>query len=177
MSAVEQVLRQPTKSSTLLKVPLVTNRIYDLTAQETIYAYEYRARAKRLRKFREQAKVEWILAHLAAEPQIVDFWEAQSRSEIARRSHHQNVTTVLRSCVSTCLRASSRQIAVDIGKWCSSLAISRFRWRISWRTVLTRHTHSVHCQHPVWAGMRVEEDKQSERSSSTHVFMNKVARF
>ena len=57
----------------------VANLTRERADQEAAFAYESSTRAERLYEFRELAKAEWVLA----EPKIVDFWEAQSRSKIA----------------------------------------------------------------------------------------------
>lgn len=70
-------------------------------------------RAERLYEFRKHAKAEWVLA----EPKIVDFWEAQSRTKIARQpKRRDDVIEAVR------VNPSKRfqQIAADIGNCCSS---------------------------------------------------------
>ena len=60
----------------------VGNLTRERSDQEAVFAYESSTQAERLYEFRELAKAEWVLA----EPKIVDFfWEAQSRSKIARQ--------------------------------------------------------------------------------------------
>jgi hypothetical protein len=56
----------------------VANLTCERADQEAIFAYESSSRAEQLYEFRGLAKAEWVLA----EPKIVDFWEAQSRSKI-----------------------------------------------------------------------------------------------
>ena len=59
----------------------VANLTRERSDQEAVFAYESSTQAERLYEFRELAKAEWVLA----EPKSVDFWEAQSRSKIARQ--------------------------------------------------------------------------------------------
>jgi hypothetical protein len=59
----------------------VANLTHERADQEAVFAYESSTRAERPYEFRKLAKAEWVLA----EPKIVDFWEAQLRSKIARQ--------------------------------------------------------------------------------------------
>jgi hypothetical protein len=110
---------EATKVHYSAKALFVANRIHERTAKEAVYAYESVTRAKHLHEFREEAKGEWVVA----EPNIVHFWEAQSRSKIAQQPQiRDNIIEAMRANPTK----SFEQITVDIGNWCSASTIQKW---------------------------------------------------
>jgi hypothetical protein len=95
------------------KCLFINNCICELNHQEVVYAYESNTGREQIHEFRELAKADWVLA----EPKVVDFWEAQSRSKIARQPQIcDNIIEAMRANPSK----SFEKIAEDIGNWCTS---------------------------------------------------------
>jgi hypothetical protein len=94
----------------------IANRVCERNREEVVYAYDSTTRDKRLHEFREVAKAEWVLA----EPKVVDFWEAQSRSKIAWQPQiRDNIIEAMRANPSK----SFEKLAEDIGNWCCASTI------------------------------------------------------
>ena len=97
----------------------ITHRVEHRTNEEKVYAYDTQTKAAQYTLFREEAKAEWILV----EPDIRSYWEAMSRSKVARQPY-------IRDCIIEVMRAnptkSFDQIACDIGGWCSVRTICRW---------------------------------------------------
>jgi hypothetical protein len=84
-----------------------------------VFAYDTHTRAERIHVFRKEAKGEWVLA----EPNLRDYWEALSRSKIARqRQIRDNIIEVMRANPAK----SFEQVAQDIGNWNSARTIVRW---------------------------------------------------
>ena len=97
----------------------IANRVEERTNEEQVYAYDCQSRSEHFHLFREEAKGEWVLA----EPNLRDYWEALSRSKVARQPMiRDNIIEVMRANPAK----SFEQIAQDIGNWCSVRTIVRW---------------------------------------------------
>jgi Transposase len=97
----------------------IAHRVEVRTNFEKVFAYDTHTRAERFHLFREEAKGEWVVA----EPNLRKYWEALSRSKIARQPQiRDNIIEVMRANPAK----SFDQIAQDIGDWCSARTIKRW---------------------------------------------------
>jgi hypothetical protein len=88
----------------------IAHRVEVRTNFEKVFAYDTHTRAERFHLFREEAKGEWVVA----EPNLRKYWEALSRSKIARQPQiRDNIIEVMRANPAK----SFDQIAQDIGDW------------------------------------------------------------
>ena len=97
----------------------IASRIEERTNEEKVFAFDTQSRTERFHLFREEAKAEWVVA----EPELCNFWEAMSRSKVARQPHiRDNIIEVMRENHAK----SFEQISHDIGNWCSVRTIVRW---------------------------------------------------
>jgi hypothetical protein len=103
----------------------IADRVEERKNEEKVFAYDTPTLAERIHVFREEAKGEWVLA----EPNLRDYWEALSRSKIARQPQiRDNIIEVMRANPAK----SFEQIAQDIGNWCSARTIVRWKGSAQW---------------------------------------------
>jgi hypothetical protein len=127
---VSSTVSRQQKFTSLQKNLFIAHRVEERTNEEKVFAYDTHTRAERYHLFREEAKGEWVLA----EPMERDYWEALSRSKIARQPQiRDNIIEVMRANPAK----SFEQIAQDIGNWCSARTI--VRWIVQHRPTRSRH--------------------------------------
>jgi hypothetical protein len=104
------------------KALFILNRIRERIAQEEMFAYEKELKAERQHIFREEAKAEWVIAKWR-QPDVVQYWESKSRSQILRQPHiRNNIIEAMRANPTK----SFEKIAEDIGHWCSASTIHKW---------------------------------------------------
>ena len=97
----------------------IADRVEVRTNEEKVFACNTQTRAEQFHFFREEAKLEWLLA----DANIRDYWEAMSRSKVAQQPHiRDNIIEVMRANPAK----SFEQIAHDIGNWCSVRTLVRW---------------------------------------------------